>query len=151
MPFPLKIRPIDANGAAIASEVSKSAHASKFRLRKLFERQFSTRCSSAEKSYGEVKEKDPASDFEPSSLCLAGMVQNFMESGPNERPPSRCAGRLCFNANSDDLSDDDFDFADFFPASNSSSSAVDPIDLLKVISIDKILLFKVSNYCWMTG
>ncbi|CAA7399183.1 unnamed protein product [Spirodela intermedia] len=138
MPFPLKIQPIDAKGAAFPSEVSKSAPAPKFRLKKLFERQFTAalRYSSIEKvpaGYGDGKEREPSSELEPSSLCLARMVQSFMESGPNERPapPPRCGRRRCncFNGNCDDLSDDDLDFGDIFPSAASSHG--DAVELLK--------------------
>lgn len=140
MPFPLKIQPIDAKGAAFPAEVSKSAPATKFRLKKLFERQFpaALRYSSVEKpaaGYGDGKEREPSSELEPSSLCLARMVQSFMESGPNERPapPPRCGRRRCncFNGNCDDLSDDDLDFGDIFPCTASSHG--DAVELLKVL------------------
>ncbi|XP_078436797.1 uncharacterized protein LOC144707528 isoform X2 [Wolffia australiana] len=119
MPFPLKIQPIDV---PIPIEVSKSAPAYKFRLKRFFERQL--RHTSAD------KEKEPPLEFEPSSQCLAGMVQNFMESyeRPQPPPPRRCN---CFNGSSDDLSDDELDFGD---VTVSSSSHGDSLDLLKSLA-----------------
>lgn len=47
-------------------------------------------------------------DFEPSSVCLAKMVQNFIEDTAPEKPKcgrNRCN---CFNGNMNDVSDDEF-------------------------------------------
>jgi len=71
--------------------------------------------------------KDVATEFEPSSVCLAKMVQNFME----EQPPAPKCGRNrcnCFNANSSD--EDDFDLFGSPPPPESSNA--DAAESLKV-------------------
>ncbi|XP_071691203.1 uncharacterized protein [Rutidosis leptorrhynchoides] len=83
----------------------------KSRLKRLFDRK-----NNSEKSSSEVKEVE----FEPSSVCLAKMVQNFIEDTVPEKPKcgrNRCN---CFNGNINDISDDEFDLstAGFFGDSN---------------------------------
>ncbi|WOK91773.1 hypothetical protein Cni_G00464 [Canna indica] len=114
MPFQMKVQPIDAKRAVDFAPRSDPARpAAKSRLKRLFERQFS-RPSSAEKlasaGDGREKEREEGGDVEPSSVCLDTMVLGFMEEGHHERPPrGRC---ICFNANFDDISDDDCDARD---------------------------------------
>ncbi|KAJ4828608.1 hypothetical protein Tsubulata_004967 [Turnera subulata] len=119
MPFPMKIQPINELQEPARLELAKPVV--KSRLKRLFERQF-LRNSSAEK----VTEEQPfnsskdggcgngSSEFEPSSICLAKMVQNFIEEN-NEKQSSaavRCGRNRCncFNGNCDDSSEDEFDY-----------------------------------------
>jgi len=71
--------------------------------------------------------KDVTTEFEPSSVCLAKMVQNFME----EQPPAPKCGRNrcnCFNVNSSD--EEDFDLFGAPPPPESSTT--DAAESLKV-------------------
>ena len=156
MPFPMKIQPLDIDSESVREPVVRTDSAKpvlKSRFRRLFDRQFPSvlRISSAEKpSYnGESTQyKDGGggglTEFEPSSVCLAKMVQNFIEDNNNEKqpapvppPPATKCGRNrcnCFNANSNDSSDDDeFDvFGGFGDSFTSGSYAGDASDILKV-------------------
>ncbi|OMP08812.1 hypothetical protein COLO4_06094 [Corchorus olitorius] len=136
MPFPMKIQPIDFNPleevAPPRLETVKPVVKSRFK--RLFERQFPSvlRNSAAEK-VGAVAaadelpfNKECAAEFEPSSVCLAKMVQNFIEEN-NEKQQSgavRCNRNRCncFNRNSTDSSEDEMDGFSFGD-SNLSSSA----------------------------
>ncbi|KAK4434065.1 hypothetical protein Salat_0569200 [Sesamum alatum] len=132
MPFPMRIQPIDA----ILNDVVKPP-VSKSRLRRLFDRPFNSvlRISSAEKQVA-GGEKDggvaPAvPDFEPSSVYLDKMVQNFIEDNDKQSSAvaAKCGRCNCFNGNSNDSSDDEFGFfSDSFTANSSFS---DPSDTLK--------------------
>ncbi|KAE8660679.1 hypothetical protein F3Y22_tig00116951pilonHSYRG00641 [Hibiscus syriacus] len=139
MPFPMKIQPIDFNtleeAAPPRSEAVKQP-AVKSRFKRLFERPFPSglRNSSTEKigaiavTVDELPfSKECAAEFEPSSVCLAKMVQNFIEEN-NEKQQScavRCSGRNrcnCFsNRSCSDSSDDEMD--GFFGDSNLTCSA----------------------------
>lgn len=120
MPFSMKIQPIDCHvdeaiGLGPVKPVVKS------RLKRLFERQFTSVLKSSttiEKGCGEGGapiDKDgfnaePA-EFEPSSLCLTKMVQNFIEES-NEKQPSpavRCGRHRCncFNGSGTDSSEEE--------------------------------------------
>ncbi|OAY80926.1 hypothetical protein ACMD2_01034 [Ananas comosus] len=131
MPFPMKIQPIDPNGAIRAADHAKPAP--KSRLKRLFERQFPgvLRNSSAERlpGAGDGRERDrDGFDHEPSSVCLDKMVRSFME---DTEKPSRC-GRSrcnCFHGTCDDSSDDDLDLA----AADPPSSAAAPVSSAEVI------------------
>ncbi|KAM1019452.1 hypothetical protein ACFX2I_040827 [Malus domestica] len=50
-------------------------------------------------------------EFEPSSVCLAKMVQNFIEESNEKQPPPKCGRNRCncFHGNSNDSSDDELD------------------------------------------
>ncbi|KAL3828748.1 hypothetical protein ACJIZ3_017550 [Penstemon smallii] len=134
MPFPMRIQPIDS----IRNDVVKPTPVLKSRLKRLFDRPFNSvlRNSSAEKpNPGEEKDADAAAavEFEPSSVCLDKMVQNFIEDSNNEKNStavkcgrSRCN---CFNGNINDSSDDELDFLKDSPTSNSYFN--DPFDTLK--------------------
>ncbi|QCE05026.1 hypothetical protein DEO72_LG9g26 [Vigna unguiculata] len=72
--------------------------------------------------------KDVTTEFEPSSVCLAKMVQNFME----EQPPAPKCGRNrcnCFNVNSSD--EEDFDLFGAPPPPESSTT--DAAESLKTL------------------
>ncbi|KAK4388261.1 hypothetical protein Sango_2432700 [Sesamum angolense] len=133
MPFPMRIQPIDA----IRNDVVKPP-VSKSRLRRLFDRPFNSvlRISSADKQVaggdkdGGVAPAVP--DFEPSSVYLDKMVQNFIEDNNDKQSSAvaaKCGRCNCFNGNSNDSSDDEFGFfSDSFTANSSFS---DPSDTLK--------------------
>ncbi|KAK9684856.1 hypothetical protein RND81_10G237300 [Saponaria officinalis] len=99
MPVSMKIQPINAvevepNSSAAAVVVKPVV---KSRLKRLF------RISAAEK-----EETPPSTEmFEPSSVCLAKMVQNFIEEN-NDKHHSRNRCN-CFNANGSDGSDGETD------------------------------------------
>ncbi|KAK6146016.1 hypothetical protein DH2020_019885 [Rehmannia glutinosa] len=135
MPFPMRIQPIDAiRNDTVKPPLLKS------RLKRLFDRPFNgvLRISSAEKqAIGGEKDggmAPAAPDFEPSSVCLDKMVQSFIEDN-NEKQSSAAAAKFgrhrcnCFNGNSNDSSDDEFDF--FSDSLTANSSFSDPSDTLK--------------------
>lgn len=158
----MKIQPLDTDSEAAGEQTVRADSAKpvlKSRFRRLFDRQFPSvlRISSAEKpeppQYSATAVannfKDGgggggggAAEFEPSSVCLAKMVQNFMEESNNERqaapaPAAAKCGRNrcnCFNANSNDSSDDEFDvFGGFGDSLSSGSYGGDASDLLKTL------------------
>ncbi|GMI76105.1 hypothetical protein HRI_001279800 [Hibiscus trionum] len=122
MPFPMKIQPIDFNTleevAPTRLETVKPVMKSRFK--RLFERQFPNvlRNSATEKVAAAATEELPfnkeyAAEFEPSSVCLAKMVQNFIEEN-NEKQQSgavRCSRNRCncFNRNCCEGSGDEMD------------------------------------------
>ncbi|KAK6940753.1 Protein of unknown function PDDEXK-like [Dillenia turbinata] len=130
MLFPMKIQPID-EGLAIDEPVKPVL---KSRLRRLFERQFNSglRISAGDKFSGEEHQNQNtdatgASEFEPSTMYLAKMVQNFMEDG-NEKQKcgkNRCN---CFNGNCSDMSEDEFEVS-------SSKDSVDAFEILKSLVV----------------
>lgn len=136
---PTKIQPIDSllDRESIQSDTTKPVL--KSRIKRFFDRPFPSvlRISSGTEkpnAAGASNElangKDGAvPEFEPSSLCLAKMVQNFIEEN-NEKPsPAKCGRNRCncFNGTNNDSSDDEFDFAD-----SAHSSFNDSSDALKV-------------------
>ncbi|XWS36357.1 hypothetical protein CRYUN_Cryun20dG0078300 [Craigia yunnanensis] len=122
MPFPMKIQPIDFNTleevAPHRLETLKPVVKSRFK--RLFERQFpSVLKNSAAEKVGAIAadelpfSKECTAEFEPSSVCLAKMVQNFIEEN-NEKQQSgavRCSRNRCncFNRNCTDSSEDEMD------------------------------------------
>ncbi|KAH8500280.1 hypothetical protein H0E87_015505 [Populus deltoides] len=136
MPFPMKIQPIDIDSQApVRAEPAKPVL--KSRLKRLFDRQLPSvlRISSVDKppssfeaQYG-ANSKDE--QFEPSSVCLAKMVQSYMEES-NDKPfrgRHRCN---CFNGNGNDSSDDEFDvFGNGFGESMGTAPSGDACDFLK--------------------
>ncbi|KAK7277595.1 hypothetical protein RJT34_22610 [Clitoria ternatea] len=136
MPFPMKSQPIDSQvipseGTRFELQVKPVV---KSRLKRLLGRQFSgvLRNSRVEKtSTGDGSCKDSVNhdcgDFEPSSACLAKMVQNFIEENPEKHSSSVKCGRnrcYCFNRNCDDSSDDESEAFGGFGDSNHSSGQV---------------------------
>lgn len=128
MPFPMKIQPIDYQtlNESVAHRFEPVKPVVKSRLKRLFERQF-LRNSAAEK-VGAIEEshlKDGSNEFEPSSVCLAKMVQNFLEENNDKQTSVRCNRNRCncFNRNCNDSSEDEFDSFGGFGDSNLSSSA----------------------------
>lgn len=118
----MRIQPIDS----ILSDVPK-APVLKSRLKRLFDRPFNgvLRISSA----GGGEKDSGSAEFEPSTVCLDKMVQNFIEDN-NEKKcgRNRCN---CFNGNSNDSSDDELDF--FSDSLSANSSFSDPSDTLKAL------------------
>ncbi|XP_040999688.1 uncharacterized protein LOC121245863 [Juglans microcarpa x Juglans regia] len=151
MPFPMKIQPIDLDSQAawrepiVRTDTAKPVLKSRFR--RLFDRQLPSvlKISSGEKQAGgeaQYNNKDGGgAEFEPSSVCLARMVQNFIEQESTEKQSSTAAkfGRNrcnCFNGNINDSSDDELDvFACFGgePITSGSSFGGDFFDILKTL------------------
>ncbi|KAH6767750.1 hypothetical protein C2S52_018733 [Perilla frutescens var. hirtella] len=109
----MKIQPIDFNEAAPPPSAKCEAVAKpvfRSRFKRLFERPFSTglRALPPDKPAGgeALNSKDGLEELEPSSVCLAKMVQNFMEES-NEKQQLRCGRNrcVCFNGNCTDTSD----------------------------------------------
>ncbi|KAA0057415.1 uncharacterized protein E5676_scaffold216G00960 [Cucumis melo var. makuwa] len=129
MPFQMKIQPIDFDTIEEAARFELVKPVVKSKLKRLFERQFpNVLRNSAEKANFEElnanKDSSDGAELEPSSLCLANMVQNFIEDN-NEKQfsASRC-GRSrcnCFNGNNTDSSEEDLDSHGSFGDSNFSS------------------------------
>ncbi|KAF5736788.1 hypothetical protein HS088_TW14G00942 [Tripterygium wilfordii] len=127
----MKIQPIDSDyQQQFRPEPAKPVL--KSRLKRLFDRQF--RVSSADKpgvgdqtQYG--KDGTATHEFEPSSVCLAKMVQNYIEESNEKqlRGRNRCN---CFNGNGNDSSDDEFDA---FGESINGGSSGDACELLKTL------------------
>nr|UHH90347.1 eukaryotic translation initiation factor 2 [Gleditsia microphylla] len=132
MPFPMKIQPIDSHIHAEGTRPELAKPVVKSRLKRLFERQFPgvLKSSAAERVGGEELHftKDllnDSNDFEPSSVCLAKMVQNFMEENQEKQSAFVRCGRTrcnCFNGNGDDSSGDESDAFGNFGDSNYSST-----------------------------
>ncbi|TXG63738.1 hypothetical protein EZV62_010732 [Acer yangbiense] len=146
MPFPMKIQPIDFQSLEEPTRFEPVKPVVKSRLKRLFERQF-LRNSAAEK-VGAIEEplhhfnKDGGStEFEPSSLCLAKMVQNFIEESNEKQSGAVKCGRNrcnCFNGHSNDSSEDELDT--YFGDSTLSSSG-EALEILKVQYFKTNLLF----------
>lgn len=145
MPFHIKIQPIDSHIPAEGSGLEQVKPVVKSRLKRLFERQFSgvLRNSTADKIAGDEQNfsKDGfngSSDFEPTSVCLAKMVQNFIEENPEKQSSSVRCGRnrcYCFNGNCDDCSDgEEGDAFGGFGDSNYTSNG-EVSDVLKVCGV----------------
>ncbi|KAK4782691.1 hypothetical protein SAY86_007065 [Trapa natans] len=127
--MPPKIQPIDSIGPQLPREPGRADSSKlvlKSRFKRLFDRQFPgvLRNSSAEKLSGAGEayvSKDGAAshEFEPSSLCLAKMVQNFIEENNEKQSAAKCGRNRCncFNGNNNDSSDDEFGSFDGFTES----------------------------------
>ncbi|XP_054806757.1 uncharacterized protein LOC129309278 [Prosopis cineraria] len=141
---PTKIQPIDIDSqklreAVVGNDSAKPVLKSRLRRLFIFDRQSPTvlRNSSPEKlSAGEYSSNSDGggSEFEPSSLCLAKMVQNFIEETNEKQPPAAKCGRNrcnCFNGNNNGSSDDELDVFGGFNESVTSASFCDASDVLK--------------------
>ncbi|KAL8530430.1 hypothetical protein ACS0TY_007460 [Phlomoides rotata] len=132
MPYTMKIQPVDFNSAeepqqpkceAVVKPIFKS------RFKRLLEKPFSSvlKISAPDKPTGADKE-----EFEPSSVCLAKMVQNFMEEGGEKQQQQRCGRNRCncFNRNCTESSDEEPD--------SYNSSLTHACDILKsmVLCVD---------------
>ncbi|KAK1387872.1 Bifunctional DNA-directed RNA polymerase subunit beta-beta [Heracleum sosnowskyi] len=118
---PLKIQPIDSEsyGESLIRNEAATKPVMKSRFKRLFDLQFPNvlRISTTEKpttGVSEVHGKD-GEIFEPSSVCLAKMVQNFIEDSNEKQVAQKCGRNRCncFNGNSNDSSDEEFDTAGF--------------------------------------
>ncbi|EOA30812.1 hypothetical protein CARUB_v10013956mg [Capsella rubella] len=127
MPFTMKIQPIDIDSSSPAVVVARAESGSnnnkpvlKSRLKRLFDRPFTNvlrnnATTTTEKPFvvtgGEVQiyGGGAVTEFEPSSVCLAKMVQNFIEE--NNEKQAKCGRNRCncFNGNNDSSSDDESD------------------------------------------
>ena len=145
----MKIQPIDypIPEEGTRSELVKSVV--KSRLKWLFEHQFSgvLKNSAGTKKIPDEElqfSKDGSNgcnDFEPSSVCLAKMVQNFIEENHEKHSTSVKCGRNrcnCFNRNSYDSSEDE---SDVFGDSNNCPSTGEVSEILKVFGDMKQILF----------
>ncbi|RVW55588.1 hypothetical protein CK203_102817 [Vitis vinifera] len=136
MPFPMKIQPIDIDShtprETIRADSGKPVL--KSRLKRLFDRQFHgvLKNSSTEKPESQYS-KDGGVEFEPSSVCLAKMVQNFIEESNEKQTTVKCGRNRCncFNGNGNDSSDDEFDGYGGFGEPIVTASSGDASDLLK--------------------
>lgn len=150
---PLKIQPIDSESyeeSPIRNEAATKP-VMKSRFKRLFDLQFPNvlRSSTTEKpttGASEVYGKD-SEIFEPSSVCLAKMVQNFIEDSNEKHVLQKCGRNRCncFNGNSNDSSDEEFDtcFGDSIP----TAWCGDFSDTIKV-KLKSLLLFyaKYTEY-----
>ncbi|MCD9645938.1 hypothetical protein HAX54_035358 [Datura stramonium] len=136
MPFPMKVQPIDSSTYRESIKNDTVKPLLKSRLKRFFDRPFPSvlRISSAAEKPGAAggTNDGAATEFEPSSVCLDKLVQNFIEEN-NDKPSAAKFGRKCncFNASSNDSSDDEFDFSTGFSDSVTSSSFGDCSDTLK--------------------
>ncbi|KAM1311415.1 hypothetical protein PS1_007875 [Malus domestica] len=149
MPFPMKIQPIDFRTSPedLTPFEPVKPVAAKSRLKRLFERPFTNVLKSSaatEKASSGIGIEEPhfnkdgcgggSAEFEPSSMCLTKMVQNFIEES-NEKQSStaaRCSRNRCncFNGNCNDSSEDESELFGGFGDSNVTSSA-ESCELLK--------------------
>ncbi|KAI4326528.1 hypothetical protein MLD38_031834 [Melastoma candidum] len=146
----MKIQPVDFEiGEATVVAVTKS------RLKRLFERQFSSmlripsleRMPSLEKSCCE----DAMVEFDPSSVFLGKMVRNYLEECEKHPAGGRCGGKnrcRCFSGNMTDSSDDEVDF--FCGYGNKNSDCKCSLEALKVLVLcacvsEKILSADVAR------
>ncbi|XP_022758311.1 uncharacterized protein LOC111305238 [Durio zibethinus] len=150
MPFPMKIRPIDFNTLEEVSppRLETVKPVVKSRFKRLLERQFPSvlRNSEAEKVGAAAPDdlpfnKECTAEFEPSSVCLAKMVQNFIEDN-NEKQQFgavRCSRNRCncFSRNCSDSSEDEMDDFDFGVSNLTSSSEASEI-LMSLVSCPSI-------------
>lgn len=119
MVFTMKIQPIDFQLDEERTGVEPVKPVVKSRLKRLIERQFSgvLRISAPEKTTDgglEPHSYKEAGDFEPSSMCLAKMVTNYIEENHEKQSvlASVKCGRSCcncFNRNCEDSSDEESD------------------------------------------
>ncbi|KAJ4967736.1 hypothetical protein NE237_014437 [Protea cynaroides] len=139
MPFPMKIQPIESHSSRGLIRNDTVKPVVKSRLKRLFERQFPSvlRISSAEKPGVDEPQynKDVGNDWEPSSVCLAKMVQNFIEESNDKQPASaaKCGRNRCncFNGNCTDSSDDEFELFNGFGESVAAASSGEACEILK--------------------
>ncbi|XP_010427162.1 PREDICTED: uncharacterized protein LOC104712060 [Camelina sativa] len=107
MPFRSKVQPINVNGVAKEPEPAPAMRQGpRSRLKRLFERQFSLKSFSGVDS---PLARGNSEEFEPGSVCLRKMVENYMED-PDSEKQSRCIGRNhcnCFSGSGTDSSDED--------------------------------------------
>lgn len=132
MPFHTKIQPIDSDVPEREVEIpfpETMKQMPKSRLKRLFERQFSLKNSASEAAAAApvLSRGGGSGDFEPSSVCLAKMVVNFIEdnnsnSSEKHGRGSRCS---CFSGGSGtESSDDESDSSDDLGSSSNGEGRV---------------------------
>ncbi|KAG5080056.1 hypothetical protein JHK86_004121 [Glycine max] len=129
----MKIQPIDSQVLAEGTQLELAKPVVKSRLKRLLERQFSgvLRNSAPEKIAGDDETLNGSNDFEPSSACLAKMVQSFIEESHEKHSASHHRNRCnCFNRNYDDSSDEDSN--SFGGSGDSNFSSGEACETLKV-------------------
>lgn len=148
MPFPMKIQPIDIDSLTPRETIRADSGklVLKSRLKRLFDRPFHgvLRISSAEKPESQYS-KDGGVEFEPSSVCLAKMVQNFIEESNEKQSTVKCGRNRCncFNGNGNDSSDDELDGYSGFGEPIITASSGDASDILKVSFL--IIVFPITS------
>ncbi|KAK4775328.1 hypothetical protein SAY86_010263 [Trapa natans] len=132
---PLKIQPIssDSRPRQEAFPADSAKTVPKSRLKRLFDRPFPNvlKISSAtEKPAPDDTHSSRDGQFEPSSVCLAKMVQNFIEENNEKQSAAKCVRNRCncFNGNGNESSDDELDG---FSESANLGSLGDACDSLK--------------------
>ncbi|CAK9157312.1 unnamed protein product [Ilex paraguariensis] len=154
----MKIQPIDFNIPEESTHHEQVKPVLKSRLKRLFERQFQSvlRTSAPEKPVTGNEElhcnKYGSENFETNSICLAKMVQNFIEeSNEKQSAAVRCGPKRsnCFNRNNTDSSDDEFDSFDCFGDSNHTFNS-DACEILKSLvccgsDSERTLLLKTAK------
>nr|GLL33168.1 uncharacterized protein LOC109182892 isoform X1 [Ipomoea trifida] len=131
----MRIQPIDFTSPKEPSGYEPVKPVAKSRFKRLFERQFPAllRTLSGEKPAGCEEpscNKDASDEFEPSSVCLAKMVQNFIEESEEKH---RCSRNRCYclNKNCTDSEEDAADSCNCFGESSNNSSTADACEILK--------------------
>lgn len=130
---PMKIQPLDSQAydESLIRNTDTAKPVLKSRLKRLFDRQFPSVLRNNNSSA-------PVAEFEPSSMCLAKMVQNFLEETQDSKSSAaaKCGRNRCncFNGNITDSSDDEFDVSGGFNDSSTTPSPGDSLDILKVSS-----------------
>ncbi|MED6182084.1 hypothetical protein PIB30_025320 [Stylosanthes scabra] len=139
MPFTMKIQPIDSD-VCEETRLELVKPVAKWRLKRLFERQFpgvlrSSAAVPVEKTAGDESHfgKDVAgAELEPSSVCLARMVQNFMEDSHDikQSVSVKCSRNRCncFNGNCDENSDGELESS---LGENNQASSGEGLEILK--------------------
>ncbi|XP_050260243.1 uncharacterized protein LOC126705340 [Quercus robur] len=131
MPLSMKIQPIDFNTPEETMRIDLVKPMAKSRLKRFFSFQFPSVLRNSTAAPKKVMDEEPhfqkdgfngsvmvvpvlAAEFEPSSVCLDSMVQNFIEeNNKNEKQSELCAVRCghnccnCFNRNCIDSSSED--------------------------------------------
>lgn len=129
MPFHMKIQPIDDSDVSEELPFPETMRQMpKSRLKRLFERQFTIK--NVSEKFPDVDVEAPLSrgnsgDFEPSSVCLAKMVLNFIEDN-NGGEKQRC-GRSrcnCFSGSGTESSDDETEWSDGFKCSSGEACEI---------------------------
>lgn len=113
MPFLMKIQPLDPCSISKGPVQADTAPApavkpvGKSRLKRLFERRQLPKLGTG--SNGE-QHCSRDGEFDPSSVCLAKMVQNFIEDSNEKQLKCGRNRSNCFNGSCNDSSDEEFDF-----------------------------------------
>ncbi|CAN8287240.1 unnamed protein product [Cochlearia groenlandica] len=124
MPFHMRIQPIDSDLKEEVTFPETMKQMPKSRLKRLFERQFTIKNASEKFAFGDSDapplSRGNSGDFEPSSVCLGKMVQNFIEDNNNNNnnnngeKQQRCGRNRCscFSGSGTESSDDESEYTD---------------------------------------